>query len=171
MSDARGMVPIVALLVLLSQASTASAESALGSASEGPSQVGPTQALAASAAYPGFGQLLNGSESKAALFGGAEAFLIARLVLEDRRTRHSLRLYNQTGQGRYFDDYSEHFDTRQTLLWWVVVAALLGIADAYVDAHLDNFDVQAPAALDGLSAGPGDGGSIDALKLGVAFRF
>lgn len=132
---------------------------------------GPAQALVASAAYPGLGQLMNGAEPKAVLLGGAEAFLVARLVLEDRRTRHSLRLYNQTGRGTYFDDYSEHFDNRQTLLWWVVVAALLGIADAYVDAHLDNFDVAVPAALEAAEATVSEARSRDALTLGVAFRF
>ena len=57
---------------------------------------GPAQALVASAAYPGLGQLLNDSEHKAAIVGGVEAFLIARLVLEDRRTRHALRPVSYT---------------------------------------------------------------------------
>jgi hypothetical protein len=48
---------------------------------------GPAESLVASAVYPGLGQLLNGSEHKAAIIGGVEAFLIARLVLEDRWTR------------------------------------------------------------------------------------
>lgn len=168
-------LPIVALaaaaLLLWGQAAPGRAQPRGGEAADESGRPGPAQALLASAAYPGLGQLMNEAEPKAAVLGGVEAFLVARLVLEDRRTRHSLRLYNQTGQGRYFDAYSEHFDTRQTLLWWVVVAALMGIADAYVDAHLDNFDVPEPAALDGAEAGPGEGASGDALRLGVAFRF
>lgn len=162
---------IASVLALSAAESPARAEEPQRTEAEPRDTPGPAQALAASAAYPGLGQLLNGAESKAAVVGGAEAFLIARLVLEDRRTRHSLRLYNETGEGRYFNDYSEHFDRRQTLVWWVVVAALFGIADAYVDAHLDGFDAPMPAVLDGLSAGPGDGASGEGLRLGVALRF
>ena len=162
---------VAAALMLSAAASSGRAEDEPRTTIDERVRPGPTQALAASAAYPGLGQLLNGAESKAVVLGGAEAFLIARLVLEDRRTRHSLRLYNETGEGRYFDEYSEHFDTRQTLVWWVVVAALFGIADAYVDAHLDNFDVPMPAVLEGLSAGLGDEDSGDGLRLGMAFRF
>ena len=167
----RATIGLIAATLTMLAASSGRAEDAPRTTIEQRLRPGPTQALAASAAYPGLGQLLNGAESKAAVLGGAEAFLIARLVLEDRRTRHSLRLYNETGEGRYFDDYSEHFDRRQTLVWWVVVAALFGLADAYVDAHLDNFDVPMPAVLEGLSAGPGDGLSGDGLRLGMAFSF
>lgn len=130
---------------------------------------GPAQSLVASAAYPGLGQLLNETERKAAVVGGVEAFLIARLLLEDRWTRHSQRLYNETGKSRYFDEYSRHFDTRQTLLWWVVVAALYGIADAYVDAHLVGFDDLRPALPDDWSVVPG--GDDVAFRIGFACRF
>ncbi len=131
---------------------------------------GPAQSLLASAAYPGLGQLLNGTEAKAAVVGGVEAFLIARLVLEDRWTRNSERLYNQTGKNVYFEEYSKHFDTRQTLLWWAVVAALYGIADAYVDAHLVGFDDLRPDLMDVWSDVPGTG-DADALRVGFACRF
>jgi hypothetical protein len=51
-------------------------------------------------------------------------------------------------------------------VWWVVLAALYGIADAYVDAHLMGFDDMRPAALDEWSEG-GD----DAIRIGFACRF
>jgi hypothetical protein len=123
--------------------------------------------MVASAAYPGLGQLLNGKEHKAAIVGAAEAFLIAALVVEDRRARNSLRLYKQTNSDSDYDDYSEHFDRRQTLIWWAAIAALYGLADAYVDAHLAGFE-DAPAPLIESGIG-GDGGGE--LRLGLAFRF
>lgn len=130
---------------------------------------GPAQALVASAVYPGLGQLLNDSEHKAAIVGGVEAFLVARLVLEDRRTRHALRLYRETEESRYFNEYSQSFDTRQTLMWWLVIAALYGIADAYVDAHLVGFDDMTPASLNEWSALQGVGD--DGIRVGFACRF
>lgn len=125
--------------------------------------------LVASAVYPGLGQLLNGAEPKAAVVSVAEAFLVAGLVLEDRRTRNAFRLYEQTGEARYFDDYSEHYDKRQALVWWVVVAALYGLTDAYVDAHLADFDEPESPRIEGTfeSSDEGEAG----VRLGLAVRF
>ncbi len=128
------------------------------------------QALVASAVYPGLGQLLNGTEAKAVAVGGIGAFLAARLVLEDRRTRNSYRRYQETGEGRYFDEYSDHFDRRQTLVWWVVVAAIYGLADAYVDAHLADFDEPSSPSLEGSRSGAG-AHDDPGLRIGVAIRF
>jgi len=127
-------------------------------------------ALAASAAYPGLGQLWNGSEVKAAVIGAAGAFLAARLALEDRWTRHSLRRYRETGNEDYFDAYSKHFDTRQTIMWWAIVAALYGLADAYVDAHLADFDEPLSASLDPTIGVPGSDDPTE-IRLGLAIRF
>jgi hypothetical protein len=111
---------------------------------------------------------MNGRESKSAVVSAAEIFLVAGLLVEDRRTRNALRLYEQTGDADYFDDYSEHYDRRQAMIWWVVIAALYGLTDAYVDAHLADFEVE--------PAGTGDrmisGSERDAgLRLGLSFRF
>lgn len=127
----------------------------------------PGVALTASAAYPGLGQLLNGNETKALVVGATEAFLIARLVLEDRWTRNAFRLYRQTGEARYFEEYSDHFDRRQTLVWWVVVAGLYSIVDAYVDAHLSAFDepISPRIGLAGLD------GEDPGVRLGIAITF
>jgi hypothetical protein len=125
-------------------------------------------ALVASAAYPGLGQLLNGTETKAAVIGAVEAFLIVGLVVEDRRTRNSLRRYTETGDSAYFDDYSDHFDQRQTLIWWVVGAALYGLADAYVDAHLSGFDGPSPRLEGGFG---GLEGGKPGVRIGLAFSF
>jgi hypothetical protein len=141
------------------------------SAGESPETVRPNGArsLVASAAYPGLGQLLNGAEVKAAVIGAAEAFLIARLVLEDRRTRNSFRRYLETGESRYFRDYSDHFDRRQTFVWWALAAVLYGLADAYVDAHLVGFD-ERPPLIGGVSF-PGDEGVARGIRFGIALEF
>jgi hypothetical protein len=94
----------------------------------------------------------------------------ARLLLEDRWTRHSIRRYRETGDVEYFNAYSEHFDRRQTLMWWAIVAALYGIADAYVDAHLADFHDPASPSLERAMGGLPAGDS-DAIRVGVAIRF
>jgi hypothetical protein len=126
-------------------------------------------AMVASAVYPGLGQLINGAERKSAIVSAIEVFLVAGLLVEDRRTRNSLRLFEQTGDETYYDEYSEHYDRRQTLVWWVAVAALYGLTDAYVDAHLADFEVAPLAGPDGaVESGHGEGA---ALRIGVALRF
>ena len=126
--------------------------------------------LIASAAYPGLGQLLNGTEGKAAIIGGAEALLIAQLLLEDRWTRYALKNYRETGDTECFDEYSKHFDRRQTLIWWTAILALYSVADAYVDAHLSGFDDNVPGGLDAaVAAAPVAGGN--GFRVGFEVRF
>ncbi len=129
-----------------------------------------SRVLIASAAYPGLGQFLNGTERKAAIIGGAEALLIAQLLLEDRWTRYALKNYRETGDNDYFEEYSEHFDRRQTLIWWTAILALYSITDAYVDAHLSGFDDNTPGGLDAaVAAAPAFGG--DGFRVGFEVRF
>ncbi len=131
---------------------------------------GGARVLIASAAYPGLGQFLNGTERKAAIIGGVEALLIAQLVLEDRWTRYALRNYYETGDNDYFEEYSEHFDRRQTLIWWTAILALYSITDAYVDAHLSGFDDNTPGGLDAaVAASPAARG--DGFRVGFEVRF
>ncbi len=127
-----------------------------------------SRVLVASAAYPGLGQLLNGTERKAAIIGGVEALLLARLLLEDRWTRNALRHYRETGDIKFFDEYSEHYDRRQSLIWWTAIMALYSIADAYVDAHLSGFEEDVPGGLDAIVASPTAGGGF---RIGFEVRF
>jgi len=131
---------------------------------------GPTTALVAAAAYPGLGQLVVGSEMKAAAVGVGQAYVVARLILEDRWTRHALRLYNETGRASYYDDYSEHYDRRQTLVWWALAVGILSVADAYVDAHLVGFDDPIRPGMSELEPEARPVGD-DGLRVGLAVRF
>jgi hypothetical protein len=94
---------------------------------------------------------------------------VVGLVVEDRRARNSLRLYKQTNDERYYDEYSEHFDKRQTLVWWATVAALYGLVDAYVDAHLAGFDDSAAPRVESSFGRDGAGGGE--FRVGLTFRF
>ncbi len=166
-----GAVVFACILAALSPAASG-AEAAGGSTprtEDGANRPRGTTAMVASAAYPGLGQLLNGAEYKAAIVCAVETFLVAGLVVEDRRARNSLRLYKQTADERYYDEYSEHFDKRQTLVWWAAVAALYGLADAYVDAHLVGFDDSPAPRVESSFGGDGAGGGE--FRVGLTFRF
>lgn len=159
-----------ALVALASAGAAGAGPADEGRAAPAGGRPGPTEALLAAAAYPGLGQLVVGSEAKAAAIGAAQAFLVGRLVLEDRWTRHALRLYHETGRSSYYDDYSEHYDRRQTLVWWVLAVGILSVADAYVDAHLACFDDPvAPGPGEFESEAPPAGGA--GLRVGLAVRF
>ena len=160
---------VCSALVLL--AATGGAECAVATASpaddlEGAEATG-AQALMASAAYPGLGQLLNGSEVKSVVIGAAEAYLIGLLVLEDRWTRHSFRRYRETGKRSYYEDYERHFDSRQTAVWWLIVVALYSVTDAYVDAQLSRFDEPVSPYIEASPDRWGEGG----IRLGVCWSF
>jgi hypothetical protein len=159
----RWSVVAIACALLLGQAQWAIGQDAAEPGSRGSARPGGAQALLASAAYPG-------TELKAAVLGGAGAFLGARLLLEDRWTRHSLRRYHETGDSDYFDEYSDHFDRRQTLMWWAIVAVLYGIADAYVDAHLADFDSLVSPSLESV-LGPSSPDDPPAIRLGLVVTF
>ena len=62
--------------------------------------------------------------------------------------------YNQQAAKSTTDDELRFYqDTRSRFLWWLMAVHLLNILDAYVDAHLWNFDTGPD-----LSMGGGDEG-------------
>lgn len=166
-----GAVVLVGVVAVFSQAASGAGAAGGSTPGEkaGSNRPHGTTAMVASAAYPGLGQLLNGKESKAAIISVVETFIVAGLIIEDRRARNSLRLYKQTSDDRYYDDYSEHFDRRQTLIWWAAVAALYGLADAYVDAHLAGFDDSPAPRVESSFGADGNGGGE--FRVALAFRF
>ncbi|MCD4689975.1 hypothetical protein K8S17_00780 [bacterium] len=134
-----------------------------------PERPNGARVLIASAAYPGLGQFLNGSERKAAIIGGTEMVLLAQLLLEDRWTRNALRHYRETGDIDYFDEYSTHYDRRQSLIWWAAIVALYSIVDAYVDAHLSGFEEGVPTGFGAaVAAAPDEDGGF---RVGLEVRF
>jgi hypothetical protein len=83
-----------------------------------------------SLAFPGWGQFYNGKYLKATLVFGTEAGLIATAVYWNqkavRATDRDVQLFYQ--------------NNRNTANWWLAGTILLSMIDAYVDAHLSDFD-------------------------------
>lgn len=81
---------------------------------------------------PGWGQIDNGKKKKAALFMAAEVICIGGYLLERHRIKN--------------DPLTEwekdvHRTDRNTFIIYWFVSKVLGIVDAYVDAHLASFNV------------------------------
>ncbi len=109
----------------------------------------PRWVMLRSLAFPGWGQLHNGSWLKAAVLGGGEIWLLAGMVEDDRRIRQ-LRAeadlaMAEADNERYntaVDAYNSRLErliSRQWLLGGLLVYAL---TDAYVDAHFRDFKVE-----------------------------
>jgi hypothetical protein len=94
----------------------------------------PTGALLRSLVVPGWGQLYNGKYLKALVYAGAQLSFAYAAHVQNNRHHH----YQNLDQDDLADFYR---DDRNRMLWWLFGITLLSIGDAYVDAHLWNFDV------------------------------
>lgn len=91
----------------------------------------PGKAVIRSALLPGLGQWYNEQRFKAVLVLGGELGLIANAVYLNQKAVQS-----QTTWEKEF-----YVNNRSLSLWWFVGIYFLNLLDAYVDAHLWNFDV------------------------------
>jgi hypothetical protein len=91
----------------------------------------PRAAMIRSALLPGLGQWYNGQKFKAVLVFGGELGLMANAIYQNQRVVQS-----KTEGERAF-----YLNNRSLSLWWLFGIYLLNILDAYVDAHLMDFDV------------------------------
>jgi hypothetical protein len=103
----------------------------------------PTVALLRSAFLPGLGQLYNGQKLKALVVVGGEAALIWGVVFYHRMADQSTEDYAKT----FYQDY------RNRYTWFLILAHLVNMLDAYVDAHLWNFDTGPDLSVNGYGEG------------------
>ena len=95
----------------------------------------PTGALLRSVVLPGWGQFYNDEPLKGVIYGSVELGLLGWLIYENsvaEDARHS------------GDDaaYQVHRQRRLDLIWYTSASWLLGMLDAYVDAHLYSFQAE-----------------------------
>lgn len=90
----------------------------------------PTGAMLRSVFVPGWGQFYNGKWLKGTIIAGAEVGLITNAIV--------LHQYMKAADTEYDKDF--YWDNRNLSLWWLGATILYSMADAYVDAHLSDFD-------------------------------
>jgi hypothetical protein len=97
-----------------------------------------------SAVVPGWGQLANGKPLKALVVALGEGYLIERLVFHERARRRALRKAEEEPERA--DDWEaeadRHRERRNDFTWWTGLAVALSMGDAFVDAHLRDFEAE-----------------------------
>ena len=91
----------------------------------------PKGAFIRSVAFPGLGQWYNGQKIKAFLAFSVESFLVGLSIYYNRKAR-------QSDEGSQLQELWT--DRRNETYWFLLAAALLSGVDAYIDAHLYDFD-------------------------------
>lgn len=93
----------------------------------------PMRAMLYSAAVPGGGQFYTGSYIKAGVVIGLQSFLVSSAIYNYQQMR-SYRADNDTVNETLYHD------ALRSDYWWMGITVGLSMADAYVDAHLYNFE-------------------------------
>ncbi|MDY0150732.1 MAG: DUF5683 domain-containing protein [Candidatus Cloacimonas sp.] len=106
----------------------------------------PTRAALYSAFVPGGGQLYNHAYFKAGLVIGVQGYFIGSALYHDAKADD----YKQQLEGlsdpltiqQIRAKQKEYQDLRTSDFWWMGITMTLSVLDAWVDAHLYDFDAQ-----------------------------
>ncbi len=109
------------------------AEPAVADPVQAGGRLSPRAALVRSAVLPGWGQAAGGHWVKALLFAGAGAGWLTSAVVESSRVADA-----PTPQ-----EHEDRAARRNTRVLLYLLTATLSAVDAYVDAHLEDFDLDA----------------------------
>ncbi|MBI9072115.1 MAG: hypothetical protein JEY94_10985 [Melioribacteraceae bacterium] len=113
-------------------------------------QKSPSGALWRSAVIPGWGQIYNESYWKAPVFWGFLGYNIS-VWIRNNDDYHKWR--NKISDNKYNDDFSAddlataqkyrdfYHEQRDQFAVWIALTYILNLVDAYVDAHMFDFDV------------------------------
>ncbi len=105
----------------------------------------PTGALLRSAVLPGWGQFYNESYWKIPIIWGASGWFIYMWNNGNNLYKKYQTLYHQSLNGIPNDNYKSlrniYRDNRDQFAIYLGITYLLNIIDAYVDAHMFDFDV------------------------------
>jgi len=118
----------------------------------------PTGAMLRSMVFPGWGQLYNRKYIKALVVFGGETYLVAQAIRYWSKTDDWFEKYTSTEDNAlryqyYNNEYLFYKDCRNLYLYFSGLAIFLSMVDAYVDAHLANFDIDITPPFDPESDG------------------
>jgi hypothetical protein len=105
-------------------------------------QKSPWGAVARSAVIPGLGQFYNESYWKIPVIWGVGALFISGWVYNNNLYKDYKDLFIETGNNSYLSYRDFYRDQRDNFTIYLVLLYLLNLVDAYVDAHLYDFNVE-----------------------------
>lgn len=134
-------VVLINIPLIAQQDTTAAADTINNSTNNFVMQKSPWGAVLRSAIIPGWGQIYNESYWKVPIVWGITGWLVYVWVDNNSLYKDNRTLFLQTGDDRYkrFRDF--YRDQRDQFAIYIVLTYFLNLVDAYVDAHLFDFNV------------------------------
>ncbi len=107
--------------------------------------ISPTKAVLMTPLFPGWGQLYERNSWQAALGFGAEMYFWSNMLVRDRRAVRATDFgetypADNATRERYRAIADENWEQMRDFAWWSGGVLLIIALDAYVGAHLFNFD-------------------------------
>lgn len=115
----------------------------------------PKEAAIRSAILPGLGQFYNEAYWKIPLIYGIGAYLGYEVSKNQKNYEKYRKLYRETEDYRYLRLRDFYHDQRDLFIAYLFILYIANIVDAYVDAHLYNFDVSEDLSIEILPSGIG----------------
>ncbi len=105
----------------------------------------PTAALFRSLFVPGWGQFYNGKYIKAVVIAGIEVYLINEVYTHWHKANLHEKYFtnafdNPVYRAEQFAKYEKELDKRGNATWFLAATIFFSMFDAYVDAHLSDFN-------------------------------
>ncbi len=129
----------------------------------------PTGALLLSVAIPGGGQFYNRKYLKSLLYGGTEIYLIKYVSWRWKQMDEHWRNFRNTDdsviKAQQFALFEKRRDSRNAHIWLTALVVFVSMFDAYVDAHLADFN-QTDKAFNAYIAPEND-----RVQLNLVYRF
>jgi len=108
--------------------------------------VNPTRAMLYSAFIPGGGQVYNRAYVKAGIVIGVQGYLVGSTLYNDAKVQDYKKKISATDDAfllqQYRDGRDEYRERRTSDIWWMGITCVLSMLDAYVDAHLQDFEAE-----------------------------
>jgi len=102
----------------------------------------PLKAAALSLLIPGGGQFYNESYWKSSGVFLLESYVIGLATYHHLKAEDYYQKYAQTENPENYGKYLEYYNKRQSDFFWVGTVVFLSMIDAFVDAHLFDFETK-----------------------------
>lgn len=134
---------LLLLFVLLSFSAVGqSTDTVITDTTEAAFKKSPTGALFRSAVLPGWGQFYNESYIKVPIIAGLAAWFGYNYLNNDGLYKDYQSLYETTGNRLYYLNREFYRDQRDNFAIYLGILYIANLVDAYVDAHLFDFNVE-----------------------------